>query len=242
MRVSKAIDAVLQAQEASGKPLAVILAGHNGSGKSTFWYEVLAKTFRIPLVNADRMMLSILPEQRPLPDWALRLRDKDASWMKVAQKGVEAFVAQAMAEAVPFAMETVFSHWVAKPDGTFASKIDNIKKLQQEGYFTLLLFVGLANVELSVARVAVRFAYGGHNVPEAKLRERFSRTQRAIGAALDVVDAAVLVDNSRDETEAFTVSRVELSQKKVYDLRGSSAPEVIRTWLDVIRPETTRPA
>jgi predicted ABC-type ATPase len=238
MNVSQAIDVVLQAQGASGgKPLAIILAGHNGSGKSTFWYRRLADTFQVPLVNADRMMLSILPEQSPLPEWALKLRDQNASWMSVAQKGVEAFVARAMASRVAFAMETVFSHWVEKPDGTFESKVDNIKRLQAEGYFTLLLFVGLGDVELSLMRVAERFARGGHNVPEATLRKRFPRTQRAIGAALDVVDAAVLVDNSRAESEAFTVSRVELNKQKVYDLRDTGAPRLIRAWLDVIRPD-----
>lgn len=68
-----AVSNVLRTQKASGKPLAVVLAGHNGSGKSTLWYKRLASRLQIPLVNADRMMLSILPEvaaQSPLPDWA----------------------------------------------------------------------------------------------------------------------------------------------------------------------------
>ena len=43
------------------KPLAIVLAGHNGSGKSTLWYDKLADQLRIPLVNADRLTLSILP-------------------------------------------------------------------------------------------------------------------------------------------------------------------------------------
>ena len=53
---------VLKAQAESGKPLAIVLAGHNGSGKSTLWYKQLAPTIQIPLINADRMMMSILPE------------------------------------------------------------------------------------------------------------------------------------------------------------------------------------
>jgi predicted ABC-type ATPase len=145
-----AIDTIIAAQRKSGKPLAVILAGHNGSGKSTMWYGRLADTLKIPLVNADRMMISILPER--MPHWARQLRDTDTSWMQVAQKGVEAFVALAAQASVPFAMETVFSHWRKKSDGTFESKIDKLLELQAAGYFVLLLFVGLANASLSIGR------------------------------------------------------------------------------------------
>ena len=60
--MEEAVQTVLLSQEQSGKPLAVILAGHNGSGKSTLWNGRLSDIIRIPLVNADRMMMSILPE------------------------------------------------------------------------------------------------------------------------------------------------------------------------------------
>ena len=141
--LQSAVEQVLEFQRRSGKPLAVIVAGHNGSGKSTMWAEQLVETLRIPLVNADRMMLSILPEPgaNGHPAWARALRDENASWMKVAQKGVEAFVAQAMGAKVPFAMETVFSHWRALPGGKFESKIDLIRQMQAAGYFVVLVFV-----------------------------------------------------------------------------------------------------
>ena len=157
---------------------------------------------------------------RAAPWWAAQLRDRNTSWMKVAQKGVEAFVGQAMGEKVPFATETVFSHWVPRADGTVESKIDNLRKMQAEGYFTLLIFVGLANVELSIARVATRVEAGGHAVSEMKLRQRFRRTQQAIRDALDVADASLLVDNSRDEAKAFMVCRLEFAQSKQFDLRS----------------------
>jgi len=47
------------------------------------------------------------------------MRDENTSWMEVAQKGVEAFIVRAMGHKVPFAMETVFSHWRDRGDGTF---------------------------------------------------------------------------------------------------------------------------
>ena len=109
--LSQAVDQVLAAQQATKKPIAIVVAGHNGSGKSTMWRGSLADQFRIPLINADRMMLSILPEPGEdghLTAWARTLRDQDRGWMGVAQQGVNAFVGHAMGAKVPFAMETVF--------------------------------------------------------------------------------------------------------------------------------------
>ena len=51
------------------------------------WYKHIVDDIQIPLINADRMMLSILPEQDSrgqLRPWAQRLRDTDAMWMQVA--------------------------------------------------------------------------------------------------------------------------------------------------------------
>ena len=239
--LDRAIAQVLSAQVASSRPLAIVLAGHNGSGKSTLWYERLAPEIRIPLVNADRMMMSILPEpdeRRRLPDWASELRDRDEDWMRVAQKGVEAFVAQALARKVPFAMETVFSHWQDRGDGTFESKADLIRDMQRAGYFVVLVFVGLSSAHLSVARVSTRVARGGHHVDVAKLMARFPRTQAAVSDALTVADAALLVDNSRTSDEAFTPCRIQLGTRVLFDLRDGdgAVPPAIDAWLGRVAP------
>lgn len=239
---ARALDAILKAQRVSRKPLAVILAGHNGSGKTTLWYgKGLSSHFQIPLFNADRLMMSILPNAQPgghLPKWAAQVRDSDPAWMEVAQKGVEAFVAKAMGRQVSFAMETVFSHWRERPDGGVESKVDLIRQLQASGYFVLLVFVGLSSPQLSVGRVAVRVASGGHAVAPERLKARFPRTQRAIRAALPVADAAALFDNSRGEDDAFTVCHIRAGGRVVFDCRAGKDPpsvEILR-WLDVVCP------
>ncbi|ALJ13033.1 zeta toxin family protein [Sphingopyxis macrogoltabida] len=240
-QLSAAVEQILDAQKRTKKPLAIILAGHNGSGKSTMWRKSLSGQLQIPLLNADRMMLSILPEadsSGALVDWAQALRDTDLGWMQVAQSGVKAFAAHAMAAKVPFAMETVFSHWDIQEDGTVKSKIDLITDLQDAGYFVLLLFVGLANVDLSVLRVMSRVADNGHNVPQDKLVQRFPRTQLAIREAAKVADATIFTDNSRDEKRAFTVSRVQLGEEAIFDLRaeGRIVAPVILEWLEKVSP------
>lgn len=80
--LGEAVEQILGAQRGTEKPLAIILAGHNASGKSTMWRKRLSGQLQIPLINADRMMLSILPE--PNSDGALdpraqALRDSDQS-------------------------------------------------------------------------------------------------------------------------------------------------------------------
>lgn len=78
----EAVGRVRQTHVESCKPLAIIVAGHNGSGKSTMWTERLSPDLQMPLVNADRVMMSILPEPRSgqLPEWARHQRRR--SWSK----------------------------------------------------------------------------------------------------------------------------------------------------------------
>ena len=236
-----AVSRVLEEQKRTEKPLAIIVAGHNGSGKSTMWRKSLSNQLQIPLLNADRMMLSILPEpdgSGALVDWAQNLRDTDLGWMQVAQAGVKAFAAHAMQAKVPFAVETVFSHWDVQDDGTVLSKLDLITDLQAAGYFVFLVFVGLSNAELSILRVMTRVAEHGHGVPQDKLVARFPRTQQAIREAAKIADATIFTDNSRSEKQAFTVCRVQLGAQALFDVRSGEAPvpPAILDWLDTVSP------
>jgi predicted ABC-type ATPase len=239
--IDSALKATLPTQE---EPLAVVLAGHNGSGKSTLWYSHVADQLRIPLINADRMMLSVLPEatNNRLSQWAQHLRDQDEQWLKVAQNGVSAFVAHAAGMKVGFAYETVFSHWKVKTDGAIESRIDLIKRLQDAGYFVLLMFVGLTNASLSIGRVQTRTAGGGHAVEEKKLIQRFPRTQIAIQAALEVADATILFDNSRSRQLAFTPVQIRNQGKILFDIRRilHQKSSAITAWLDIVAPITSR--
>jgi predicted ABC-type ATPase len=227
------------------QPVAIVLAGHNGSGKSTLWYERLADTLQIPLVNADRLTLSLLPElgaDRKLRSWASRLRDEDQRWQKLAQDGVQLFMGLAMDQGMPFAFETVFSYLEQRVDGKFESKVDIIRNLQKHGYYVVLLFVGLVSAELSILRVSTRKQKGGHDVPESKLRSRFPRTQQAIQIAASVADLTLMFDNSRDEKYAFTLVRAQRKNELLYDCRDTSFqqdPDLVKIagmWLGNVAP------
>ena len=60
----------------------------------------------------------------------------------------------------------------------------------------MLYHVNVRSPELSVARVACRVRRGGHDVPEAKIRERYDRNQQLIRLAVLGADRAFVYDNS----------------------------------------------
>lgn len=218
-KAEQLIDAALEGQR---RPPAVVLAGHNGSGKSTLWYERLAPRLQLPLINADRLLMSILPERDntgKLAPWAQQFRDGNARWALVAQEGVSAFRNLVMKQSMPFAFETVFSYWQLQNDGTYASKADDIIAMQTAGYFVVLLFVGLASPQLSVARVETRKLKGGHDVPLKSLMQRFPRTQVAVGHASSIADMTLMFDNSRDLGNAFSLVRAQRKKRVLFDVR-----------------------
>lgn len=112
-----------------------------------------------------------------------------------------------------------------------------VTDMQAAGYFVLLAFVGLSSSALSIGRVAIRVAEGGHAVDFQKSLERYPRTQQAIRHALPVADAVVLVDNSREASLAFTPCHIRADDRVLYDIRArGNAPIEIATWLDVVVP------
>jgi predicted ABC-type ATPase len=225
----------------TNKPVAFVLAGHNGSGKSTLWNEKLSPELKIPLVNADRLTLSFLPERvsgDALPKWAQDLRDGDERWQRISQQAVRTFTSLIMEQRLPFAFETVFSHWERRSDGShFSSKIDEIRNLRNAGYFVVLLFVGLASAQLSILRVETRVRSGGHTVSTRRLKERYPRTQAAIAAAAPLADLTIMFDNSRDANHAFSLVRAQRGRRILFDCRMKRfyvRPELRRvamTWL-----------
>jgi predicted ABC-type ATPase len=231
-------------KQGGSKPVAFVLAGHNGSGKSTLWYERLVVKLEIPLVNADRLTLSILPPPKDrdnkLPRWAQRFRDEDPRWQVLSQEAVLAFISLVTEKRLPFAFETVFSHWQPRGDGTFESKADLIRMLQQAGYFVVLLFVGLSSVDLSILRVATRKKLGGHDVPLNRLLARFPRTQHAVGYAAPLADMTIMFDNSRSLTKAFELVRAQRRQEVLYDCRDGTygvtreLRPIATLWLDKV--------
>lgn len=152
-----------------------LVAGPNGSGKTTFATEFLAPELPdYPYVNADEIATARWPTE------------PGAHAYEAAQVAAETR-AHLISSGRSFVAETVFSH---------PSKLDLVRSAQEVGY-QVVLHVLLAPEELAVRRVAYRVRAGGHDVPERKIRERYRRLWPLIAQAMSIADRAVVYDNSR---------------------------------------------
>ena len=64
------------------------------------------------------------------------------------------------------------------------------------GYVVVLCYIGLSGPDQSAERVAMRVSQGGHDVPDNKLRSRFSRTIANLQAAIARLPHVLIYDNS----------------------------------------------
>jgi predicted ABC-type ATPase len=155
-------------------PVLHVIAGPNGAGKTTFFVRVLGPVTHLDLVNADVIAADRWPDSPVEHAYqAAGLAAEDRARRLQARQS--------------FAAETVFSH---------ESKIALLGDAEEAGY-RVVLHIVLIPEELAVARVVDRVAHGGHQVPEDKVRARFSRLWGHLGQAVDLVDEARVYDNTR---------------------------------------------
>lgn len=152
------------------RPIVVAIAGPNGAGKTTFFHSHLASA-GLRFVNADVLAteLDLAPYQ------AARLAD--------------ALRRELLKQRESFVFETVFSDPVGE-------KIAFLEDAARSGYVVLLCYIGLANPEQSMERVAMRVSQGGHDVPDDKLRSRFGRALNNLKAATARLSHVLIFDNS----------------------------------------------
>jgi predicted ABC-type ATPase len=60
----------------------------------------------------------------------------------------------------------------------------------------MVCYIGLADPDQSIERVAMRVSQGGHDVPDDKLRTRFSRTLANLKTAVARLPHVLVFDNS----------------------------------------------
>lgn len=70
------------------------------------------------------------------------------------------------------------------------------RRLLEKGYRVRLYYIGLNSAAESLARIANRVKYGGHDIPCQDVERRFSGRWEAVGRILPYCDEAEFYDNS----------------------------------------------
>ena len=154
----------------------LIIAGPNGAGKTTFAKTFLPKEAHcMQFLNADLIAAGLspfAPEIAAVKSAKLMLKEME----------------QLTQRKESFAFETTLSGLVY---------LQRIKKWRQQGYHVSLFFLSLISEELAIKRVAQRVFQGGHDIPEATIRRRFSAGFDNFKQHYQLaVDAWALYDNS----------------------------------------------
>lgn len=136
------------------QPQVYIIAGPNGSGKTTFAAEFLPHYADCPtFINADTIARGLSGFS---PD-AVALRAG-----RILLEQVETYATK----RIDFAFETTLS-------GT--NYLLRLRDMRKEGYLVHLFFLWIPDVQLSLARIASRVKMGGHDIAEKVVRRRFHK-------------------------------------------------------------------
>lgn len=132
----------------------LIIAGPNGAGKTTFAEEFLPHEASCPeFVNADLIAAGLSPFQPETLAFA-------AGRLMLTRIG------ELAAAGRNFALETTLST---------RAYLRLIPMWQAAGYRVKLYFLKLPDPEFAIRRVEQRVRLGGHDIPEATIRRRFTR-------------------------------------------------------------------
>jgi predicted ABC-type ATPase len=135
------------------RPELLIVAGHNGSGKTTFAREYL-QGFEMPFLNADDIAGEISS-------------DLDSVKLKAGKIFFNNMNEQIKA-GNSFALESTLS-------GRYLFKV--ISKLKGRNYFVKIVYVFIDSPEMASERIKIRVEAGGHNVPEDDVKRRYYRSR-----------------------------------------------------------------
>jgi len=160
-----------------------VLAGCNGAGKSSIGGAALIRAggaYFNPDMAAKQIALAHAHRSPRLTQEQINA----AAWSEGKR-----LLERAIAARLDFAFETTLG------GNTMAELLE---RAAAQGIAVNIWFVGLATVELHLARVRKRVAKGGHDIPEAKVRERYRRGRENLIALLPRLNALRVFDNSAE--------------------------------------------
>lgn len=192
-------------------PLLIVIAGPNGSGKTTITSEVLASEW---LEDAIYINPDIVAQEK-FGDWNLPEAVRESAIF------CEQWREKCLANGESLIFETVMS----APD-----KIDFIRRAKQAGYFVRIFFISTANPTINASRIARRVMKGGHDVPIPKIISRYIKSIANCAEIATEVDRLYVYDNSREDEKALLLFRLRDGQL------GKMYVESVPQWAENILP------
>lgn len=185
------------------RPILIVVAGPNGSGKTTITEKLLRHEWMdgCVYVNPDQIA------QEEFGDW-----NAPDAILKAANKAI-AIREACLLEGRSLAFESVFSG---------QDKVDFVQRAVELGFFVRLFFVCTNDPTINAQRVALRVMEGGHDVPIRKIIDRYYKSLANCVSVLPIVDRAYFYDNSLPDCDARLMFR--LHSGAVHKVYGPIAP------------------
>ena len=172
------------------KPRLIVVAGPNGSGKTTITEKLLRHEWMedCQYINPD------LIAQQEFGDW-----NSPVAVIQAANKA-KATRDYCLAHNISIAFETVFSTH---------EKLEFLKQAKAAGFFIRFFFVCTNDPSINAQRVAQRVMEGGHDVPISKIIDRYYRSITNSHQAIVLADRAYFYDNTETNNEPLLLFRVK---------------------------------
>lgn len=164
------------------KPELIIIAGPNGSGKTSVTGKILEHQWieNCVYINPDNIA------QDEFGDW-----NSPEAVQKAAKRAAE-LREENLLKREGIVFETVLSS---------IDKIFYIKRAKEAGYFIRLFYVGTDHPSINASRIAHRVMEGGHDVPISKIISRFTKSIANCSTIATLVDRLYVYDNSVEYAE-----------------------------------------
>ncbi len=170
------------------KPVMIVIAGPNGSGKTSVTSTILHHEW---MENAVYINPDLVALER-FGDW------NSPEAIRKAVVFCQEWREQCLAERKSLIFETVLSA---------DDKIDFIERAKKAGFFVRLFFVCTESPTINASRIAQRVIKGGHDVPITKIVSRYQKSVLNCKYIATKVDRTYLYDNSKEDAEAKLLLR-----------------------------------
>ena len=155
---------------------AFIVAGPNGSGKTTFSISMIKSS---ELLTGVHLNADIIAK-------AYQLEQTIENHLKISTN-LDEKIDELIADGQNIILETVFSS---------SYKLETFKKLKDNGYKINVVFVATDDPIKNVLYVTQRYLKNGHEVPISKIIKRYYGSISNIKKIVNDIDCLILIDNS----------------------------------------------